>query len=118
MARILVVDDEPDLRRLLGLMLRLAGHDVAEAAHGQAALDYLAANQLPNLVITDAQMPVMDGPTLIERLRATCATRRLPVLMLSAHPPAGIGVPVMRKPFDANELATLVQHLCDGGGEA
>jgi len=97
--RILIVDDEPDLREMVRLILEMAGHEVAEAHHGRAALDYLRANDV-DLLITDIMMPVMGGAELIDALRAADATANMPIIVLSASPHhvANANV-VMRKPF-------------------
>ena len=79
MARILVVDDEPDERFLLRRLFERAGHEVTEAADGAAALA-IARESLPDLVVTDMRMPVMDGAELIRRLRADPATAGIPIL--------------------------------------
>jgi CheY-like chemotaxis protein len=97
--RILVVDDEPDLRGMVRLILEMDGHKVAEAHHGRAALDYLNANDV-DLVITDIMMPIMGGAELINALRASDDTANLPIIVLSASPhDVSNANLVMRKPF-------------------
>ncbi|SLN56031.1 response regulator [Oceanibacterium hippocampi] len=68
MARILLVEDVADVRETVRLSLERAGHDVAEAENGQAALTLSEATDF-DLVITDIWMPGMDGVTLLKRLR-------------------------------------------------
>jgi len=82
MARILVVDDEPNLRATLGRALSLAGHETGEAEDGQAALDALDGGGY-DLAIVDLSMPVMDGLQLLEQLRERGAA--IPVIILTAH---------------------------------
>jgi DNA-binding NtrC family response regulator len=82
MARILVVDDEPNLRATLGRALSLAGHETGEAEDGQAALDALDGGGY-ELAIVDLSMPVMDGLQLLEQLRERGAA--IPVIILTAH---------------------------------
>lgn len=79
LARILVVDDEPDLRLILRRILERAGHDVADASNGADALESVRA-AMPDLVVTDNVMPVMDGFELIRQLRADPATAQIPIL--------------------------------------
>ena len=113
MARILVVDDEPDLRGMVRLILELAGHQVTEAHHGRAALERLAENDV-DLVLTDVMMPVMRGSELVDRLRADERTARLPILVLSASPHNVENADmVMRKPFDPTELRRNVTTLLE-----
>ena len=83
-ARVLVVDDDPFSRRLLEQVLTSAGHAVETAADGQDALGKVRSHR-PEVVVTDWQMPVMDGLTLCRILKGTEETRFTHVLMLSAR---------------------------------
>jgi len=84
-AKILVVDDEPDVRMILRRILERAGHEVADAGDGAAALEYVRRAG-PDLVVTDNAMPVMGGVALVRALRADPATARIPVLAATAVP--------------------------------
>lgn len=79
---ILVVDDEPALRELIGQMLELGGYAIQEAADGEEALDVIDETP-PDAVILDVMMPVMDGITVCKTLRANAQTADLPIIMLS-----------------------------------
>ena len=104
MARILIVDDEPDLRGMVRLILELAGHTVVEAHHGKAALERLRDTEV-DLLITDVMMPVMSGSQLIDHLRSQPAPDRLPIMVLSASPHDVKNADlVMRKPFSPADL--------------
>jgi CheY-like chemotaxis protein len=81
---VMVVDDEPEICTLLRFVLEKEGYDVAEAGNGQEALDRIAAAGLPDLMILDIMMPVMDGFTLNMKLQADEKTRRIPILVLTA----------------------------------
>ena len=81
-ARVLAVDDDPDLLRLLSIRLRSAGFDVATADGAEAALAAIASN-LPDVVVTDKRMAGMDGLALFDAIRRQHAT--LPVIVLTAH---------------------------------
>jgi CheY-like chemotaxis protein len=83
-SRILVVDDEPDLRFILRRILERAGHEVADAGHGAEALECVRGWR-PDLVVTDMMMPVMDGRELIRRLRADPATAQIPILAVTGN---------------------------------
>ena len=108
---VLVVDDEPGVRRLLAVMLERAGYRVIEASNGGAALEQ-ARQSRPQLVITDQTMPVMNGAALIRRLRADDELARTPIILLTA---TVVGEPqadaVLMKPFDQDELIELVNTL-------
>jgi CheY-like chemotaxis protein len=84
MAIILVVDDEPDARFLLKYAFERAGHEVAEACDGLAALAAIHRTR-PALVVTDMMMPVMDGVELIQRLRGDPATADIPIVAVSGN---------------------------------
>lgn len=81
-ARLLVVDDEPNIRELLSASLRLAGFEVEAAADGRQALR-LSEESRPDLVILDVMLPDLDGFAIADRLRA--GGRRVPVLFLTAR---------------------------------
>ena len=81
---VLIVDDEPDLVALVTRWLERAGYKVANAATGPAALEALAADPLPDLVLLDVMLPRIDGFALLKRLRAEERTRRLPVVIVSS----------------------------------
>ena len=83
-ARILIVDDEPEIGRILAVILRGAGFEVAAVDGGRAALEYLAASAT-DLVLLDVIMPELDGFETLRRIREAPATARLPVLMLTAN---------------------------------
>jgi CheY-like chemotaxis protein len=80
----LVVDDEPDLRFILRRIFEKAGHEVVDAGHGAAALECVRGS-LPELVVTDMMMPVMDGRELIRRLRADPATAQILILAVTGN---------------------------------
>jgi CheY-like chemotaxis protein len=112
--RVLVVDDEDDIRAIVRLSLeRLAGWTVVEAPSGQAAAA-LAAEQPFDAVLLDMMMPLCDGEATARLLRADPATRDVPILLLSAavDPPdwaAALGVRgLLTKPFDPARLPETV----------
>jgi two-component system chemotaxis response regulator CheY len=80
--KIIVVDDSKSTRTMLSFTLRRAGYDVVEAEDGSGALAAMNG-QVPDCVITDLNMPGMDGIELIRRLRGSTATRATPILMLT-----------------------------------
>ncbi len=81
---VLIVDDAFSLRQLLGYTLRKAGFTVVEGADGSEGLARLAVNKV-DLIITDLNMPVMDGITFVKKLRQLPNTKYTPVLMLTTE---------------------------------
>ena len=84
MRTILTVDDSTSMRQMVKATLQSAGYDVVEAADGQEALDWARDNSA-DLVISDVNMPRMDGITLIGELRALSTYRLIPMLMLTTE---------------------------------
>jgi two-component system chemotaxis response regulator CheY len=84
MSKILAVDDSASMRQMVAFTLKGAGHDVVEAADGVEALNK-AKTQSFDLVITDVNMPNMDGISLIKELRALPNFRFTPMLMLTTE---------------------------------
>jgi CheY-like chemotaxis protein len=110
-ARILIVDDEPDIRYLMRMIFEGAGHQVTEARHGLAGLKSVKARQ-PDLVTTDVMMPMMDGLEFIERLRADPDTAAIPILVVSGNSDlASAANTRIGKPFLARELLSAVARL-------
>jgi len=117
---ILIVDDDPSLRFVVRLVLERDGHDVREAAHGQAALNLMRPDSLPDLVTTDLTMPVLGGVELIKRLRSEPRTASIPIVVISGSPEAaralqrsGLVDAIVDKPFDATALAQCIRDVAD-----
>ena len=115
MSTILLVDDDPDILKLVSLRLSAAGHGVREADSGERALALLAASR-PDLVITDLKMGGMDGLALFDEIRKQAPT--IPVIILTAHGTIPDAVNATRrgvfafqpKPFDGKHLLDQVEQ--------
>lgn len=124
---ILLVDDDPKLREVVGYALRREGYELCEARHGGEALACLEAQRF-DLIVVDVSMPEVDGFELVRRLRAH--DQDTPVLFLSARSDEidrilGLelgGDDYVTKPFSTRELVTrvkvLIRRLTRGRGEA
>ena len=119
MARILVIDDDPSLRRTLRRMLERAGHQVVEAEDGARGLDLVRA-AAPDLVVTDLLMPEQDGIETINML--TAEFPGIPIVAVSGAAEASGGGILMdahlfgasatlAKPFSFEELVTTVERV-------
>jgi two-component system OmpR family response regulator len=113
-ARLLVVDDEPNIRELLSASLKLAGFDVVTAADGREAV-LLADRVKPDLVVLDVMLPDLDGFAVAGRLRAN---GRPPVLFLTARDATddkvaglGLGDDYVTKPFSLEEVIARIRAV-------
>lgn len=122
MARILVVDDEKDSADMMRFILEHSGHTVTVAYNGAEALEELGVDpekpeaSLPDLVLLDVMMPIVDGHTVSVKMRQCPRTERLPIIVVTAHgdalhlftdAPNVAGC--QHKPFDPDELKKLVE---------
>ena len=116
--RILIVDDEAHILQVLSLKLENAGFEVLTAEDGEEAM-HRAKDEVPDLVITDFQMPYMTGLELCKALRADAVTENIPVLMLTARGYAladddlAIGNirDVLSKPFSPRAIVEQVRGI-------
>ena len=116
MAPVLVVDDDPDVRQLVEMKLRLDGIETLTATNGVEALDMLEKAHI-DLVVLDVMMPVMDGIETCSRIRKIDAFADLPVIMLTAKAQAGDiqegfatgATDYVVKPFSPRELLSRVR---------
>lgn len=124
MAKILVAEDERDIRDLIGFTLRFAGYEVVTVGNGAEAVDAALAN-LPDLILMDVRMPVMTGYEACERIKSQPSIRHIPVVFLSAKGQddevrtgleAGASEYLL-KPFAPDELTARVKSLLSNLGK-
>jgi two-component system chemotaxis response regulator CheY len=115
---IMIVDDSASLRSVVGIALRGAGYDVLEAADGTDALKKLTGQKV-HLIISDVNMPNMDGITLVKEIKQLAAYKFTPIVMLTTESKdsrkaegqaAGAKAWVL-KPFNPPQLLAVVQKL-------
>ncbi|RFC62506.1 response regulator [Fulvimarina endophytica] len=115
---ILVVDDSASVRQMVGMTLKQAGYSVVEASDGREALDKATSSPV-DAVITDLNMPVMDGLTFIREYRATPSSNGVPIVFLTTESDAGIKAQAkeagatgwMVKPFKTDQLLSVVRKV-------
>lgn len=115
---ILIVDDSPSIRQMVGFTLRTAGYQVTDAPDGQAGLEQ-AKQKSFNLVLTDINMPIMDGFDLTKNLRGLSAYASVPILVLTTEASDEMkqrgkqsgATGWLVKPFDPQKLLDLVRRL-------
>ena len=118
MARILIAEDERDIREMIGFTLRFAGHEVILAANGEEALE-MAKEVTPALIMTDVRMPKLTGYELCKRLKETEGLKEVPVVILSAKGQdeeieqgrESGAVDYILKPFAPHELSQRVAEI-------
>ena len=125
MARVLVVEDDPDIRQLVELRLRGLGHRVVAAASGPEALAVIAERGAPEVVVLDVAMPGMTGLEVLRTLRADPEHAHLPAIFLSARVrpediAAGeeLGATYLTKPFVVSALAKAIEKALATAAEA
>jgi CheY-like chemotaxis protein len=122
-ARVLVIDDEPDVRWLLRLSLEQVGHEVLLAEDGLRGLA-LAQRQHPDAIVLDLMMPVMDGYDVLDALTKDARTADVPVVVITAKAmPAEEGKATdagarsfIAKPFDPADLVGEVEAILRAAG--
>lgn len=115
---VLVVDDSQSMRQMVAFTMKEAGYTVLEGGNGQEALDQLGGRKV-DLVVTDLNMPVMDGISLIKQIRAQPANKFTPILMLTTESQeakkqegkAAGATGWMVKPFDPQQLLGVVAKV-------
>jgi CheY-like chemotaxis protein len=111
--KILIVEDEDDARETLAEFFEDEGCLVATAANGAEALDRLANDELPSVVILDLLMPVLDGIEVYERMQRDPRLAKVPVIVSTSAPArAPSGVLIMKKPMNLSRLMNVVRQCC------
>ena len=118
MPKVLVVDDEPDITRLVKFTLERKNFEVYTADNGENALS-IASQERPDLILLDVTMPVLDGYETCRRLKSNPETQTIPVVMLSARSQqaeieTGIeagAVDYVKKPFSPKEVIDKVEEI-------
>ncbi|RUR27352.1 response regulator [Vreelandella andesensis] len=124
MAKVLVVDDEPNIVLSLEFLMEQAGFQVVTAYDGEAALERIS-DSAPDLLLLDISLPGISGFDVLEHLRRSEATAQLPVIMLTAHGrdierEKGLALGAddyITKPFSTQSLIEKVKSLLNGNSQ-
>jgi CheY-like chemotaxis protein len=119
MSRVLLVDDDACIRDALSAVLHETGHTVTLAVDGAEGLR-LANSANPEVIVSDVMMPVMDGPEMVRRMKATPRLANVPVILMSALETVP-RVPVaamLRKPLDPSMLLRLIHEITHDSASA
>jgi CheY-like chemotaxis protein len=116
--RVLVVDDDPQVLRLMRVNLELEGYDVVSAPDGEEALEAVVTER-PDVVVCDVMMPGVDGLTVLRSLRSNPQFSKIPFVVVSAKAQRSdvkaaldMGADTyITKPFDPQDLLDAVEHL-------
>jgi CheY-like chemotaxis protein len=114
--KVMIVDDDPDIREGIAEALAHFGYRVITAESGRIALDLLASGAPPAVVLLDLMMPDMDGWEVLRRIEQNPSLANMPVVILSAMdrsrvPPSAVH---LRKPFDLEQLLAVVERYAGG----
>lgn len=120
--KILLVDDDPDILKVIALRVRKAGYEIITAEDGQKALD-LMQTQKPDLVLLDLWLPIVDGDEVCKRIKADDRFKNIPVILLTATSPSKIvdktkklkADDCITKPFEPEELLKKVKKFIGQG---
>ncbi len=124
MAKILIAEDEPDIRELVAFMLRFAGYEVLAASNGEEAVQ-AATREIPDLILMDVRMPRMTGYDACRLMKANPELQDVPVVFLSAKGQeseiqSGLDAGAeeyLLKPFSPDELTNRVRSILSKFGK-
>ena len=117
---VLIVEDEFAIAELLEMVLADEGYRVLTAANGRQGLQRLAEDPLPDLVISDYMMPILDGAEMLRAMQATELQRDIPCIVMSSTPEATVQERIrnyaafVRKPFQLAAMIELVATILAG----
>jgi len=116
--RVLIVEDDPDIRLLFSTTLSLRGFEVCTASHGEEALTMLRSGSPPEVIVADLHMPVMDGWELLLALRADAELSSIPVVILTAADDPSREAPrpgtILIKPISTETLIEAIEAVIAG----
>lgn len=117
MAKVLIAEDEKDIRELIAITLKLSGHTVITANNGEEAVK-AAVQELPDIILMDLRMPRMNGSEAARKIKKTQGLSQIPIVFLTARDQdpeiTGLiasGVEFINKPFSIEQLTRRVNEI-------
>ncbi len=112
---VMVVEDDGDIREVVGSLLGTEGFDVLSAKNGREALERLGQEPKPCVILLDLVMPEMNGWQFLEALRHRQGFEQVPVVVVTTYPSVVEGAnALIQKPFDFENLLATVSRFCRG----
>jgi CheY-like chemotaxis protein len=115
MSCILIIEDDNAIREMMSQALQIEGYSVSSAANGELALQKLKTEDLPNLILLDLMMPVMDGWQFIKSKKEDQKITAIPVVVVSAFTERAADLKcegLIKKPIDLDQLYTMAKRYC------
>lgn len=108
---VLIVDDEPAIRRIIAVVINSLGCETVIAATAEEALEQLAV-VIPQMMFVDVRLPGIDGVEFVRRIKEDARFAKTPVYLMSAfgEPPHHNGDGFLAKPFDVDQLSDLIER--------
>ena len=122
MAKILIIDDDPDIRTVMNILLKKQGHEVETAAKEQEAFEKIKQFD-PSVILLDVLLSGADGRQICKDIKANAATKNIPVIMFSAHPGAAGKIDsygaddFIAKPINADMLLQKIAKQLNQSGQ-
>lgn len=115
--KILIVEDDQDIREILALSLKVEGYEVMTAINGADALKVLSDHPAPCLILLDLMMPVMDGWTFAQTIEKDPSLSTIPIILVTAYSEKAKNIKnvhrVIPKPINFDDLLSTVQTYCN-----
>lgn len=114
MGNILIIDDDDAIRKSIASVLELEGYSTSSASDGKQALEMIRAGQIPDIILLDMMMPVMNGWAFLDFLRANANTAQIPVVVVSAFAESAKSVrphAFVPKPVQLKALLNTIQSF-------
>ncbi|MFL5814731.1 MAG: response regulator [Bdellovibrionia bacterium] len=114
MKNILIIEDDESIRKMIASVLEIEGYSISAAANGKQALETIQNGALPDIILLDMMMPVMNGWDFLDFVRANATTSKIPIIVVSAYAEIAKSVKpnaVVPKPVQLKSLLKAIEGL-------